>query len=81
MAEPTIEPTTDTETLHNWYGQHTRRPGPPPPDTTTIALTADERDALEDAIAWRLAQHLVRGMDGARYDALVRVGRKIGMAL
>jgi hypothetical protein len=56
--------------------------GEPLNDSTTITLDTDEREAMVDAVATTLAQWLVKGYGrDEQFDALVRVGRKIGMEL
>lgn len=53
-----------------------------PLNDVSISLDADERDALEDAVAITLGRWLVTNQGREPwFDALVRVGRKIGMNL
>jgi hypothetical protein len=59
--------------------------GGPLSDSVTLALTPDEVDVLQDAIAGELARYLMhsdRWPEGfTKFDTLTEVGRKIGLEL
>lgn len=48
---------------------------------TTIELTKHEVLLAQDAVAAELARYLMHGVENEDYEALIELGRKLGMEL